>query len=394
MDVRKSFTAVSKRLMADFEATEEVKHTGGRGTLREEALKDFLQSRIPKRYAVGAGEVVTPDNRTSGQLDVVIFDDFRFPRLSIGDPHSVFPVEGVYGAISVRSSLESNDLQETYQNIVSLKEILPTGGVQHRNNSGFAWGMHHPIPVTGIFAYRCRRSLEAVAAQAKELDSGLSDIRLRPDFIVVSDEGIIGPREPLRGSFNSYNLPSDRDLLVLLRKTGRHTLLRFYMQIISELERIELSPFDLRKYDEMPRLVGRHRVKGGDRFLSSGAKKEGQQLVRRLNAVAIEQILRDSVVVTVRDLNLHQFGFIPPQPNQIEEFFASEIFEYNPKHLPPIPIESITFDEFGKPLVSEPYFSPTFINIDGKDYAVDTGSFSDEHFEQNPDYTAEELFAI
>jgi hypothetical protein len=112
------------------------------------------------------------------------------------------------------------------------------------------------MPVTGVIAYACDRSLEAVATQIKELDTECADIRLRPDFIAIIGQGIIAPRTPLRGEFNSFQLPDDRSALVDLRKTGRHTLFRLYIQVLRELNLIQLRPLDLAFYDQMPRLIG------------------------------------------------------------------------------------------------------------------------------------------
>lgn len=392
MDVRQKFVAASKVLMARFDETRIIHHSGGKGTARENIIiGDFLREHLPKRYAVGRGEVVTPENYVSGQLDVIIFDEFRCPSFFLDEGHSVFPIESVYAAISVRSTLKSDDLEIAYKNIVSLKTIVPSGTVRHENNSGSSWGMQHPVPVTGVLAFSEQRSLEAISEQVKKLDGEISDIRLRPDFIAVIDKGIIGPRTSLRGPYNKYNLPSDQGLLVNVRKTGRHTLLRLYMQITTELDRIDLSPFDLRFYDEMPRLVGEFRVRNADSFIQPPTDDSAGR-ARRLNELAIQEIVKNAVLVTVRDVDEHQLGTLA-QPNRSQSELSQPIYEYNPNKLPPLSPEAIDLSTPGGATIKSAFFSPVFIEIDGKDYAVDVSSFSDKHFEDNPDLTIDELFS-
>jgi hypothetical protein len=64
------------------------------------------------------------------------------------------------------------------------------------------------------------------------------------------------------------------------RKTRRHTLLRLYMEILRELNTIALSPFDLSKYDDMPRLVGNYRVRRHDSFITT-SEVDNSSLVRK-----------------------------------------------------------------------------------------------------------------
>jgi hypothetical protein len=161
-------------------------------------------------------------------------------------------------------------------------------------------GLSTPTPVTGIVAYDSDRSLEAIATQVEELDSDCSDIRLRSDIVAVIGKGIIGPRAPLRGEFNRFQLTDDRKTLVELRRTGRHTLFRLYIQILREFNALTLQPLDLRSYDEMPRLIGRHRIGGKSRFVRVKLDGSNRRSTCQLNEKAIEEIVTNSTPVTLR----------------------------------------------------------------------------------------------
>ncbi len=88
-----SSTIVSQelhRLGAAFLETALGTHSGIKATKREDALREFISGRIPKRYGVAAGEVVDQFNVSGPQLDVLVFDQslnfsyqrWRHPRSS------------------------------------------------------------------------------------------------------------------------------------------------------------------------------------------------------------------------------------------------------------------------------------------------------------------------
>jgi hypothetical protein len=208
MDVRRLFCNASKKLSVDFDdSAHSTTHMGGRGTLREDAFGDFLRMHLPKKYKVGKGEIFTSENRSSGQLDVILYDEQNCPSFLQSESRGVFPVEAIYGAISVKSDLTSQELEDAYANIASLKSIIPKNPVWHTSNQGFKTATNSPTPVTGVFAYKSTRSLEAVQNQVQRLDQNLEDISLRPDFVAVTELGFVGPTIPLRGSRNQFRLP-------------------------------------------------------------------------------------------------------------------------------------------------------------------------------------------
>jgi hypothetical protein len=393
VDIRNIFTAVSDQLLSEFRKTLGVTHPVGRGDLREGAFRDFLHEYLPTRYGVGRGQVITPNNAASGQLDIVIFDPLHCPTLITSPSHSIYPIESVYGAISMKSTLGSEELKDGYRNIASLKTILPQHGFTHKPTDGFSIGMSRPMPVTGIIAYGSNRSLEAIAAQVATLDRESSDISLRPDFVAVIGQGIVAAREPLRGEFNHYTLPNDLERLAELRKTGRHTLLRLYMQILRELNALTLRPLDLDVYDNMPRMVGPYRIGPRDRFVKFPLDRPGEKRVMRFTERGIEEVVRNSAPVTFQQHMIHLLGPLAPNaqdagldPNRI-------IYEYNPNNLPPLDPSKIRMTEEGGAVSDVPAYQPLSLNIDGKNYAIDLFSLTDNCLEEDSDFTVDELMS-
>lgn len=388
MDIRKIFEAISFELSAKFQKTMQIKHNGGKGNNREDAFADFLKEHLPNKYGIGRGEVISPENEISGELDIVIFDKDHCPLLLKSDSHSIYPRESVFGAISMKSHLDSDELKDAYKNISSLKKIISTQSFTKSTGGGMATGFSPVVPVTAIFAYAANRSLEAIAKQVNELDKGLNDINLRPDFVVILGLGIVGPTGRIRNNFNMCNLPQDYSKLSLLRATGKHTLLRFYIQLLDELNSITQPELNLHSYFDMPSRIGIHKVRKHDRLVVKfDGEKEGS--VKQLTLSAINKIIMKSKMVSQKQHFINHLGNLPLDAEKIYDLSAV-VYEYNPMNKPPLQIK---LDEKGRPIGDVNTFQALYIEIDGNTYAIDGNSLNKEDFEENSDFTVTELMS-
>lgn len=386
MDIRKIFEALSVELSAKFQKTIQIKHNGGKGDNRENAFVEFLKEYLPNKYGIGRGEVISPENEISGEMDIIIFDKDHCPLFLKSESHSLYPRESVFGAISMKSHLDSEELKDAYKNIASLKKITPTQGSTNSFTPGMVTGFHPVVPVTAIFAYAANRSLEAIARQVKDLDKDLDNIKLRPDFVVVLGLGIVGPNGKIRSNFNEYNLPQDYNNLSLLRETGRHTLLRFYMQLLDELNSITQPILNLHSYFNMPSIVGKYKVRKHDQLV---LKYEGEEegSVKRLTLAAIDRIVEKSKMVTLKQHYMNHLGVLPQGYEQNYDL-SRMVYEYNPMNKPPL---QITLNENHQPVGDVNTFQPFHIEINGNQYAIDANSLDKDDFEENPDFTVSEL---
>lgn len=388
MDIRKIFEAISLELSAKFQKTIQIKHNGGKGDNRENAFVDFLKEYLPNKYGIGRGEVISPENEISGELDIVIFDKDHCPLFLKSDSHSLYPRESVFGAISMKSHLDSDELKDAYKNIASLKKVMSTQDFTDSFAPGMVTGLSPVVPVTAIFAYAANRSLEAIAKQVNDLDKELDNINLRPDFVVVLGLGIVGPNGRIRNNFNMYNLPNDYDNLSLLRATGRHTLLRFYMQLLDELNSITQPKLNLHSYFNMPSRVGEHKVRNHDQLIIRFDGEE-KKSVRRLTLAAIDKIIQNSKMVTLKEHFINHLGRLPLDAEEMYDL-STFVYEYNPMNKPPI---QILLNENGRPVSDVNTFQPLQVEIDGNKYAIDANSINKDDFEENPDFTVTELMS-
>ena len=233
-DIKTVFASISDQLIAEFEKTREIAHGGGRGDAREDALRKVLSDYLPTRYGIGRGEIISTDAGRSGECDIIIYDHLKSPKLMVSDRFSLFPLESVYGVVEVKSVLSSAKLQEAYDSLARARSLCRQGVFQHRPDQVMAVGCEYPKFVTAVVGYSSGRSLDAIAKQVVELDEALEEaenLELRPDFVAVIGEGLVGP-DKIRGDFNRFQLP-ERNSLSRGRRAGRHTLLRLYLQPLS-----------------------------------------------------------------------------------------------------------------------------------------------------------------
>lgn len=114
-----------------------ITHPGELGTAREQIIRDFLKSRLPKRFDVGTGFAFDCSGNISKQLDVVIFDSLICPRFELPGGKSLFPCECVVAVGQVKSNLSSQrDLSNALDNLESVK-------VLDRSARGTAYDLVH-----------------------------------------------------------------------------------------------------------------------------------------------------------------------------------------------------------------------------------------------------------
>ncbi|MEV4758940.1 DUF6602 domain-containing protein [Micromonospora sp. NPDC049559] len=88
----------------------------------EEIFRDELRELLPKRYAITTGVITDRYGHTAGHCDAVIFNETWFPAVKAPAardsrrPH--LPIEGVYGVVEVKQSLNAKTLDEAMEKLV------------------------------------------------------------------------------------------------------------------------------------------------------------------------------------------------------------------------------------------------------------------------------------
>jgi len=109
-------------------------HCGNIGDTREKAVIDYLRRVMPQRYGFKSGEVFDEADTTSGQIDVIVFDNLFSAVFTDGTDKVLAPVESTYGVISVKSQMGTKELDNAIEGVKqydSLRRPQPQKGVAH-----------------------------------------------------------------------------------------------------------------------------------------------------------------------------------------------------------------------------------------------------------------------
>jgi hypothetical protein len=87
VDVKEVFKNIARRLNLEFDAAEQAFLLPlDRGQPREDAIRKFLTDKLPRKYGVGAGLVVSSTGEQSRQCDVVVSTILTRPQFFIQAP--------------------------------------------------------------------------------------------------------------------------------------------------------------------------------------------------------------------------------------------------------------------------------------------------------------------
>ena len=99
-------------------------HKSGRGDLREQLLREFLDRRLPQSVAATKGHIVDSDGRITPEFDIVLFNPLaRLVISQADDSRKVLPVESVYCVVEVRTNLNTSAVKDAANKMKSLGEL-------------------------------------------------------------------------------------------------------------------------------------------------------------------------------------------------------------------------------------------------------------------------------
>lgn len=226
----------TKRIATDFEATKQVWHNASVGMLREKVIKDILKPYLPDCYGISGGLCYDQEENKSRQLDIILYDSLFSYRLPFGNDFIVFPCESVYGSIEVKTTLNKDTIQESIENIVSLKRL------KRKDATEFDITPHLELKINGqnlgtkknnyfgvVFSYQSSE-VETIMKNLSEC-SIPDDISLLPDMFVLLDKHTIIHKADKPSNINLYG--SAEGYVPVL--TGEDTLAYFLIAILTVL---------------------------------------------------------------------------------------------------------------------------------------------------------------
>lgn len=359
IDLKTVYEKMQENMNNDSLAAGIFEHSGCTGDAREEFLRAFLRQRLPQKYGIGKGKIISSlCDRQSKQVDIVIYDKENCPVLYSEGGNAVYPIECVYGTIEVKSALSKEKLREGVDNILSVKQLLVAGGMR----------MERSMPFGIVFGFDlANNSLESLEENVREFEK-----EIEPEYwanmIVVLNKGIIHHIN-YNGFHNVYSSDEMRaEFGTIAMHWEEECLFQFYITLHDMLVDTELGKVYLSDYKKLPSEVGRHIVSGDYRVKDS----EGRE--RRLSEQFVANVYdwcKAMGATTRREQYAHMFGQVPQGMD--DEQMAQMMYLYNPDNLPPMPsnFEEVIEMENGTYRTKGDFLVPTWeLMIDGELYCI------------------------
>ena len=389
METKSVFRRLSRKMLEDFSLSAEISHHGSRGTYRENTLKKFLaEGRLPKRYDIGAGEIVGPVHNVSKQCDLIIFDSLNGISLIYDEDTQVYPIECVAGTIEVKSTINKDALIGSLENIKSVKKLAPREKTT-KTLSGFVHiNYQRPLPFGAVFGYRLAgNSLSSLEENLREWESHTPK-EYWPNIVAILDEGLIQHyRGGLRVAHTNDNLTEAEYISSI--QYGQDTLFQFYSILIDLCASTDLGPIMLSRYFYQAEQLGDYVVSNHDRILM-----DDHDGVFKLSEGFISKIVnhcRNQGPVSQEQLLRRRFGQIPKGIGDRD--LNQEVYLYNPDGLKGLhEVENPVTMHDGKVLAADGVMEPChYIIVNRETYYIPWIYITSEDIEEIPGRTKADL---
>lgn len=380
MNMREIYKGLSSKLVSDFEISSQIEHNGDLGTFREGSLRKFLlDERLPNKYSIGHGQIISQKNDVSKSVDLVVYDHVNNIPLLYDQNTQIFPIEAVYGIIECKSALSKEKLLEGLENIKSVKQIAPQDNTSN-GFPGFITSFKLDVPFGIIFAYKLGgNSLDSLEKNLREWESS-NDIKVWPNMIVVLNEGIITHCNEFSQKilFDKYFSKSLHYSSVSYKE---ETLFHFYISLLDLCSSVTIGNFRLENYFNLPDKIGSYYVKGNDRWRSNN---DGAKV--RLNESFIDRVYKECIQkekIPYGDFLRKTLGTIPEYTEKIFDI-NHQVYLYDPDNLPGFhEIKNpITFSDKA-PVVTERMLIPFFeLEINEEYFFIPQAYLCDSDFEK------------
>jgi hypothetical protein len=373
-------------MRADFEASAQITHSGSKGTVRENALRKFLEVRLPARYALGAGEIVgRVRDSTSRQCDLIVYDQQNGVTLLYDEDIQVFPIDCVYGIVEVKSALSKAEFLDALEKVKVLKAMAP-GGIVSRPFAG-GYSLVHPRqrPFGMIFAYNLSsNSLESLVENLREWEAN-TPAEFWPNYVCVLEVGVILHQgsASLEHCIDSAKITAETWPMYI--SYGKDSLFQFYSALHDVGAQIQLGPVELRHYYDPAVQIGKHVVygKGFEGVLTKDRATSGRPV--RLKESTIDRVIEWCSTrgrIRYEEVLLKQFGEVPLGMEKME-IINLEVYLYNPDGLPGLhemgqnPITMVG----NRPTIAPSLATAWTLDINGQRYVIAGQGFTEDDWE-------------
>jgi hypothetical protein len=232
--MNKHYAGLTARMLSEIDTiSDRMTHAGEKGRNNEHVLGAFLNENLPKRYSVSTGKVIAAGGQESGQIDLIVHDRVNTPALLEARAWSLVPVESVYAVISVKTTLNKDELRSSLSSIASVRSLPRKAAIRYEANHMIALGQSDTLRPRGfVFAFKSSwTSAEGMETAFRELLMEIED-PLRPNAVCALNQCLT-----IRRAYTTDT--------ILFKE---HALLHFLVFLVQTMDKFPRYQVDLRQY--------------------------------------------------------------------------------------------------------------------------------------------------
>jgi len=171
------------------------------GAYREDLVRKFLKAIVPTRFDISQGFLINRNNRTSKQIDLIIYDHQSTPLIQDQINNRFFPAEPVVGIGEVKSKINSKaELKSILRKLASNKFINRDKNPEYivfrnENRLDQNYKLIYDFPFSFLICKKLNFNIDNLENELNELYENVS-ISLRHNLILSIEDGYFGYQDP------------------------------------------------------------------------------------------------------------------------------------------------------------------------------------------------------
>ncbi len=184
------------RFFAGFHESAGITHSLSKGEVRENPVRDFFESLLPKRFSVASGEIIDSRGGVSPQSDLIVY------RASDGIPilnaqPTILQIESVMCVTEVKSVINTEEYEDCLKKAKKLFELRPFDKKLQGYERGRDPDSEDCRIFISIFAYSSNTK-SGLDEEAKRYIKCARKLNINPaivDRIYILGKGVINPAD-------------------------------------------------------------------------------------------------------------------------------------------------------------------------------------------------------
>jgi hypothetical protein len=160
--IKEKIAKVEKQMVeALAEVRETFIHSGNKGTTNENNFSDFVRQYLPRKFEIGNGEIIDSHGNRSGQVDIVMVNEYH-PFTFTSNKPGLFFIEGVVSAGEIKTTLTTNELENALHNSILYKKLKTNIGIGSLMNADPSKTRYINHPPFFLFCYESQLTLKTI----------------------------------------------------------------------------------------------------------------------------------------------------------------------------------------------------------------------------------------